>query len=104
MHSLLITSQCPILILQGLLYILCIVLDAILRLVGALLVTIGFGSLQELLGRYFFPADGRIEGIERKVKNECGGEDDSNFEIGRARTGGASLPFISITASVSEAI
>ena len=67
LHSLLIAPQYPILILRGLFYIFGTILYTILHLVGSLLVTISFGSLQELLGRYFSPAYSRIEhsGISR---------------------------------------
>ena len=43
-------------IFKSLLHILYVVLDAILRLMGSLLVIINIGFLQKLLGRYFFSA------------------------------------------------
>ena len=44
-HLFLVASQSPTLILEGLLHVFCIVLDAILHPVSSLLVTVGDGSL-----------------------------------------------------------
>ena len=61
LHSLLIASQCLILIFQSLFHILYIILDTVLCLISVSLVIIDFDSSQKLLERNFSSIYDRIK-------------------------------------------
>ncbi len=87
------------LILQRLPHILCIILDAVLRLVSSLLLDIGFGSLHELSASTSFKpltVWNREESRENKRRVQ---HSSSQKSQNRRRT---AFPFRPITAVISE--